>query len=447
MSPARRIRRQAEKHFPPQTVNFWCHVVEGALAMLGMQIVGQMNVLPVLVSELGGSGVTIGLVQSLIMFAFVVPLVMAPRLEAARRRKGTVLLLGLGKRLAVLLVGAALLVLARPHPVACIWTIAALLLLRQALMTLEAPAWFDLIAETVPHERHGRLWGYRMFVPAVLGLGAAPLSAFILRTFDFPGNYSLLYLAAFGLMGMSWLVFLTVDDVPDSVPPRERKGAAQYFRALGSATLKDSNYRNWILFSLLRRAAFTVLPFFVLAGVVYHRQDKAFVVAYFMGSRLLGRIVGTALAPRLCERIGHKRVIQMGNTLAMVSCAIAAFAPRGWWWLFISAPLIWSLGGSARNIASMAYQARIYPRGRRFGYQAMHGAVMAVTGILVSPLYGLMMDWLGHTLTLCLAGVMNVAAVWPLEHVNAPDGAADGNEETAQTEADQEPAPRRRARS
>lgn len=409
--------------------NFWCHVVEGSLAALGLQIVSGAEVLPVLVTgELGGSNTTLGLVTAVASLAFIVPMLLAPWLEAARRRKRLVLLFGAGQRLPLLIIGVGILFLGRSAPGLCLVLIALMLLGQKLAGSVQGPPWLDLIAETIPSRRHGHFWGFRHGLSAGMGLLAGPLCLGILATGSFPGSYFMLYMIAFGLSGVSWFLFTMVKDVPDSVPRRVRQPAGHYFRRLLGALHEDRNYRNFLLFNVVRHIGIAAIPFYMVVAVQYHGMPKAVAIFYVIVTRRLARIVGTFIAPFLAERIGHKRVIQLGNTLAVTSALLAAYTPRGNWALFLVAVAFWSVGGSARGVSAMSYSLRLYPRGKRIGYSTLSTAVKSLVGMVALVAAGGLMDVFGHTVMFSLAAAMNVAAIVPLEHCHAPDRPQDAEE-------------------
>ena len=96
---------------PSRTANFWYHVIEGALATFGGGLADQ-QFFQVMVLALGGTAATLGGLQSIAAFSVIAPLLLAPRVEAVRRKKHLVLLLGLGQRAPLLLTAGLLALLA-----------------------------------------------------------------------------------------------------------------------------------------------------------------------------------------------------------------------------------------------------------------------------------------------------------------------------------------------
>jgi MFS family permease len=424
MSPTERIRKRAEQHFHPKTVNFWCHLIEGTFAVVGLQFASDLEVLPLLVRRLGGSNTIVGVVQAALTFAVAAPLLLAPWVEAAVKRKRNVLVLGVFMRVPMLLVGLALLAYGQSLPGLCLVLVSGSLLVRKFAGALLNPMWIDLLAETIPPGKQGRLMGSRTFLGALFGLPAAVLAGWIIGRFAFPGNYAMVYIIAFAFMAVSWLVFALVDDVPDDVPERERQAITDYYGDLGGALARDGDYRNFLLTQMFRHAAFSGVVFYPIVAANFHGMSAGVVVSGLMIGRRAGRMIGPVIGTWISERFGEKRAVQFGNTVAACSALIAAAAPRGYGWAIIGAAFIWSIGGTSRHVGSQSIALKLYPRGRRVGYQSLRMVGVALTGLAVSPAMGYLMDLpveRAHVLTFSLVAALNLAGCLPIQFCRVPN--------------------------
>jgi MFS family permease len=423
MSPTDRIRNSVEQHFQPSTVNFWCHVIEGTMAVVGLQFASNLEVLPLLVKKLGGSNTIVGVVQALITASVAAPLVLAPRMEALVRRKSIVLFLGIFMRVPMLVVGLALAAFGSTWPGLALVLVSGSLIVRKLAGSTLNPMWMDLLAETIPPGQQRRLMGSRTFLGALLGLPAALLAGWILDTYVFPDNYSTLYITAFVFLAASWLVFALVDDVPDHVPDREQQGRRDYYGQLGKALKEDHDYRNFLLTQMFRHAAFSGVAFYVITAEEFHGMNAGVVVAAVMILRRVGRMIGPVVGTWISETVGERRAIQFGNLGACCSAMLAATAPAGTRWAIPVAALIWSVGGTSRHVGSQSLALKLYPRGRRVGYQSLRMVGIALTGLVVSPVMGVVMDLpiaRAHTITFGLVAVLNVLGCFPIEHCRVP---------------------------
>jgi predicted MFS family arabinose efflux permease len=266
--------------------------------------------------------------------------------------------------------------------------------------------------------------GSRTFLGALLGLPAALLAGWTLETYVFPDNYSTLYITAFLFLAASWLVFALVDDVPDHVPERERQDSKDYYGQLGKALREDRDYRNFLLTQMCRHAAFSGVAFYVITAEEFHGLTAGVVVASVMIFRRCGRMIGPIVGTWISETVGERRAIQFGNLAAACSAMLAATAPAGTRWAIPVAALIWSVGGTSRHVGSQSLALKLYPRGRRVGYQSLRMVGIAITGLIVSPAMGAIMDLplaRAHTITFGVVAVLNVLGCFPIEHCRVPD--------------------------
>ena len=129
------LRRRMDGWVGAGTGNFWCHVLEGACASFGMELVASGVVFPVLAAALGASPALVGALGALGGLAFLAPLFVAHRVESVRRKKRLVLVLGIGQRLPFLVIPVLLFFVAESAPRACLLSI-ALVNLTAAMVTL-----------------------------------------------------------------------------------------------------------------------------------------------------------------------------------------------------------------------------------------------------------------------------------------------------------------------
>jgi len=391
-----------------RTANFWFHVTEGAMATFGGGLAGG-SVFAVLVLTLGGTATTLGTIGSIASLSLLAPLLLAPRIEATRRKKRLVLWLGLGQRLPLLLTAGLLALLASRSPIACLYAIGVLGLARGVVDSLLVPPWQDLIAETIPIDRVGRLFGFRHLLANVLRLPSTLLCAGVIALFAFPLNFELVYLLSFAAMMVSWLLFSRVDEIPPSAAPAPRLRTVHYFRNLIAAVRDDRNYRRYLLYSAAARATAAAGMFLPLVAVQHYRMGEAEVVALAGVLTGIPMIAGSLLLPFVGERIGPKRMLALAVVVRAAGLAVAAVAPSGP--VFVVAFFVLGLAGAATTVAGPPFMMRVFPRGKRIGYMALSGVVTAPIRIASPVVLGLAVTALGHSIVFGVAAVLVLTAL------------------------------------
>jgi MFS family permease len=413
--PLRSLRRALNSRFRPPAVNFTCHVVEGAFWSFGDTLIGVGAVLPLLVvGRLGGSNMTLGLIQALLGVTFVAPLLAAPLLEAVRRKKRLVLMLGFPARLPSVCIIAALLLFGVKAPGLALLVLALSLLMKSASMALTIPPWYDVVAETIPENRVGRMFGFRQSLSAVMGAASGPACAAILAYFAFPGNYALLYGLSLVLLMVSWAIFAMVDEVPAHVGAPERQPYRPYFASLLAVLRDDAAFRYFLLYRAIGAAALAVFPFYAVAARRYHDMPEPLVAGSLILAQKVAAICGAFFGPLAAERAGRRRVIRIVALVGAAGTLVAAFAPAGHAALFIGAVFVLSLGLSAEGVCRVALAISLYPRGRRVGYSTLAMIAFGLAMTVMPPLAGWVMDHWGHAMLFYLTAAAVCASLIPL---------------------------------
>ncbi len=414
-----------------RAANFWCHVTEGALATFGGGLAGP-EFFQVLVLALRGTAATLGTLQSIGSFAFIAPLLLAPHLEAARRKKRLVLGLGLGQRLPLLLTAGVLALLATKRPLLCLYAIGLVRLGGGFATSLLVAPWQDLIAETVPIQRVGRLFGFRHFLSSLLQLPSAVACGAVIAAFAFPLNFELLYVFGFGIMMASWWVFSLVEELPEAVAPRKRQPARHYFRDLIAALGSDRNYRRYLYFQGLGRTTSAATGFLAFAAVRHHGLGMAEVVALAGVLGSAARIGGNLILPFLAERVGPKCMLAACLGLRLAGMLLAALAPTGE--VFLATFFVLGLSAAAQTVAGPPFMMRVFPRGKRIGYMTLAKVAVAPLAVAAPVTAGLMMNWVGYRIVFAAAGIIALSALVPLAGIAlAPESATGPDADRTQT--------------
>ena len=408
-------------------MSFWCHVAEGALASFGGMMVAGQAVFSVLATSLGATPVGLGLLISLGRLSVVATFLAAPAVEATRRKKRLVLLLGVGQRLPLLLSAAALVVLGSHHPMASLVVLAVLTLCRNVAGALVGPAWLDLIAETIPTGRLARVFGFRQGASATLGLVAGPACAAIIAGIALPYNYALLYLIGFAAMLVSWCLFAMVDEVPGDRPRREATSPWAYFRELLPALRRDVPFRWYLLFRACVRTSAAVRPFYWAAHVSAVGVEPGFVAGAFLVASSVAKIVGNTVYPFLGERLGHKTVLGIGVTLRACGAALAAAAPSNAG--FVAVYLLDGLAVAANQSCNSPFMISLTPRDRRVGYATLLSVALAPVGIVMLPAAGLAVQGLGHAVLFGATAALLVSSLALLARAHPRPGSAEQEED------------------
>jgi MFS family permease len=422
------LRAKAEKRFSPASINFWCHVSEGAFASFGFALVSGGFIFPVIATQLGASPFMLGVFNSMMGFTFLAQLLFAHRLESVPRKKHLVLMLGIGQRIPFLAIPLCLLALATHAPMVCLALITAVNVVAGFLVSLLVPPWMDLIAETIPQNRVGRLFGYRNSISSAMGLFSGMISYALIAYYAFPANYAMVYFVSLVSVMISWLLFAFVDEIPPGASAREKQTASDYHRELFSTLKGDSVYRNYLAYQGISRIGFAAMFYYsVVAISPKYGVSPAFAAGVYATLSAGAQIAGNLFFPMLGEKVGHKRLMGIGTVFHAVAALTAAYAPSGNW--FMAAVLLSAFGGAAQAVSGPPFMLRVAPRGKRIGYMVLASVVLAPVGMAASPIAGYILQEMGSNFLFGMASAAILASLIPLERCNpGPSAEKDGDE-------------------
>ena len=198
------------------------------------------------------------------------------------------------------------------------------------------PVWSDWIAHLFRREIRGRVMGVSQCAGALVGACGPPVAGFVMDRCKDPTVYAWLYALAFGIGAVSITMFLFIRDAgaaeaPKTVPPTPREMLDRFRHSL-----RDANFRSFLIGRMLTTAGFCIAPFVVLfyqsaAGGLLSDQT----ILSCSTSLVLATAVAVLLLGLLDDRYGHRigmivgavaQVLALGIMLAaggLGSCLVA----------------------------------------------------------------------------------------------------------------------------
>jgi len=366
--------------------NYMAHAVEGGFYMAGLTFVSFETVLPPIIKSLGGPSWLIALAPVLCVVGISIPPIFtAHLLEPLTRKMPVVTYMGFFIRAPFLAAALALLFLADSHPFLTLAIVALAPFLNGFINGLTVPAWFELFAKTVPANRRASLFAVRLVIAGVGGLVAGKLIGSVLDAHPGPTGYGILHLCAFGLLMMSYFVFIFVRETP--MPPLRKDGPSTLRESLAEIPeiIKgDENFRSFIAVRVFGCAPYVAFPFLSIHALgVLHLPESSlggFFIAFTIGS-----IAGNVFSGYCGDKFGGKPALVIASMVYMAAFGVSVFASSVA--LFTAVFLALGFARDASNVANGTLTAEIPPQERRLKYMAISNAFFA-PGMLAASLLG-----------------------------------------------------------
>ncbi len=413
-------------------------VWNSALYMGGEGLVDANTVVPVFLSGLGAPNALIGFSAALPdfgwflpQFATIRPLSLLPRSIGLYRVAAV--LRGLAfTLLAVLVVPLA----SRPDAM-----LAAFLLcygMYSFSGGVAAVPFMEVVGKTIPRERLGAFWAWRLFWGGALTVAAGVFVRALLRGGTGAPRFAVLFGLAAVLVSIGYGLFSAIRE-PAAEPVPETAGPLGMLREGARMLAQDAHFRRLLVARATLSVWFASAPFIVLFAV-----RELGVSPRIAGTLLLVRMAGFVLSNVLWHRISLRHGDRVLMRIAAATCSgitllaalIAILSPWRAGWLSAGAAVlayeaVFFLGGAAQSGMAVGYSSLMLllaPPGRR---QAFVGLINTFLGpfMLLPMLGGALVDLLGAppVFALCsLVGLAGVRAAWRLRDTRVAADAAEG---------------------
>jgi len=298
--------------------NALAFIGESAWFGLGLVFASTTTVIPDFISRLTGSAVLVGLIISLTEGAWRIPqLLVANWLSSKPRKKPYLTRAGLIGRPAYLLFALALALGATRIPTLAVALFFVLHTSMYLAMSIDAIAWWDVLAKAIPAARRGRILGLSTALRGAISIGVGLLIAHLLGSSGpgFPTAYTICFAAAGGCFVLSLCSWLFV--VEPSEPVVERRPTwKEYAKEVGGILRTSTGFRRLITVRLLSGFNGLALGFFGLYGIEQLGFPPSYIGIFAMVQTVSGILAGLWFG-RISERTGNHRIIQIATLISM----------------------------------------------------------------------------------------------------------------------------------
>jgi MFS family permease len=274
---------------------------------------------------------------------------------------------------------------------------------------IAAIPFLSIIGETIPSNRRGSLWSYRMFLGGSLAALAALTVNPILNHFLFPYNYGILFSLTAIILLVSFLSFSLVYE-----PTTKQKEEPQPFQVMLSESRRqlrqDPDYRKIMFLRLAFAFWGLALPFYVVFALQDIGMPEAN-IGFLFSVQTVGLLLTNLAWGYLSDHFGNRLVIILNSFTAMLIPVLAiASAWLGYWGLMLIYAAFFIKGSLDGGfwIGYSNYLVDIAPKDR---LPATLGFMNTFTGLtfFLTPLGGLLADFVGFLPVFALAAVSAVA--------------------------------------
>ncbi len=312
---------------PYERRNFIGGLWHGAFLAFGYAMTNPDMVIAALVAKLTDSTLWVGGLSTVLGVAATLPQPFVARWIEPRPRKMPYLLLAIYLRTASWAVLAYLIyAIGAENPMALAWALVVVLAVFYAGGGLGGIPYTDIIGKVIPPQRRGAFFGGRQALAAPLSITAAFLAKRILRTYDYPNNYALLFALSALALGIASLGFWAIREPRSAHPPAPPTWQA-YQRQVRETVAR---LKTLVGVQLLTGFSLMAQPFYVVyATQALNAPQHA--VGRFLLAQVTGGVLANVLWARLVDRYGSRRMLAVCASLSTLT-PLSAIVLGHWGW-------------------------------------------------------------------------------------------------------------------
>jgi MFS family permease len=387
------------------------NVLDGSFYAFGLAFISQSAVLPVLVTEIGGSAIAVGLIPVVWTIGFNFPQIfIAHYASGIKSKKALVMKTAIVQRLPWLLLSLAAFYVFDEVGIA----ISLILFFIGFAMAavggaFNLPGWFDLISKVTPVNLRGRLFAFRVAIGGIFGIIAGAGVKIILDNFSYPNGYGILFLTGFLIMMISYLFVCLIKEELINEPKRSDIRYKDFLLSLPTIFKKEKNYRNFLISDAFIMIA-QMAPAFFTVHAFYKFNLTPGYVGVITIVMMTATIIGSFAFGYLADHLGHRINLFFEAVFMLAACAISLIAGtvEVYYFVFVFA----ALASSLMQISRLTIVAEFCVEEERPTY-------IALTNLLTVPftfsgiLGGVVANKFGYEPVFVISGIFALlSAIW-----------------------------------
>jgi MFS family permease len=241
----------------------------------------------------------------------------------------------------------------------------------------------ELQAKLFSKKYRGKTMANRQVAGAIASIISAGVAGYVLSNFAAPLNYAYLFIVSSFIMGIGFLLFVTIDEpIKQNVQEKEKKFGHFVKNAL--VTLKkDKRLQQQIIVIFLSYSYYLALPF-----VILHANTTITLTGWMLGIFIMMQMVGSIIGSTFLWRkiSNYERMLSLSFVFMIIAFCIAMVADNIY--LYATIFFLFGVALDGFNISGMNLVIEIAPEAKRPIYTAIQTNIVSL-GLFFPILGGL----------------------------------------------------------
>jgi hypothetical protein len=279
-----------------------------------------------------------------------------------------------------------------------------------------------VIGKTIPPERRGEFFAWRMGMGSVGGIGASALVRWLLDTngpLPFPYNFGLLSVI-FLFMGAGSIFMLNMLREPIETHTLPAQGLGAQVQRASALVRGNRHYGQFLLMMSIMILSSSAAPFFAIYVQKEYGANQG-MIGYYLAAQTIANLLATIFFGRLSRRAGNGlvMVIALGSGIAMVGLVLALvgfgrITPvsgglAAAWLLPVFA--LMGIRNSGTGISWNSLLLEIAPPAERSLYVGLTNTILGMA-LLLTGLSGMIVKTMGYSALFLFALLAHGMALW-----------------------------------
>ncbi len=280
----------------------------GIFLALAQNFMDVDTIIPSMIIDAGGNSMHIGLLTAIILGgSSFMQIVFSPYLNNKKEKKGYLITAILLRVAALLGLGILLYFTSKNPAISSALTIIFILIIIFSLSgAFAAISYTDILGKSMLPEKRKSFFSLRQAVMSIGVFVSAILAAKMLVTFDYPINYSALFITAGVALGIASLGFLKIKEVGTSIHKIE--GVKNYLHTLRDEIKSNSRLKGYLLVVNTLGISLSLLPFLMLYSKQIFDTQNSEVGQYLIFKVTAGVIAGLTIY-FFAHKIKYKKLL------------------------------------------------------------------------------------------------------------------------------------------
>ncbi len=391
--------------------NFISLVWHGFFLALAQTFAERNTVLPALILAVGGTQTTLGILTSIVIgVPMLAQLIFAGFLNTKIYKK-KYLILGILLRVSAF-AGLSLTIwfYTSLSTATTIFLIFVWMLLFSMSGAFAGISYTDIVGKSMDSPTRKKFLVTRQFISGIGLFVSAIVARQVLRSFDFPNNYQIMFAIAASLLFIASWGFMAIKEKPSELKHKQNS-TLKILKSIPQILKEDKRFRYFIYMVNLTGFSLTIIPFYIALG-----RESFSIEAGQIGNLLLIQIVGMILANLFWSKFVHKKgyrgvlavFIALQVLLPVIFLIVAhnfAIAEFSILFFFVGISI------SAQKISFEGILYEITDETNRALYSGVYGA-LSLTISLFPLVSGLLLNSLGFVIIFPIVSVIALSSLY-----------------------------------